>query len=434
MISLPAAVFLWGAAHASFQVEGSPADSDWRRWTHTAGKVHDGTNADLATDFWNQPERDLEWVKELGANAFRFSLAWERLEPREGVFDDKAFARYSRVLDAARARGIEPVVTLLHFALPGWLADQGGLTSPKFDTHFERYAREVQKRLGTKLSYILTINEPMVQVSFGYLQGMWPPGKVNDTEGASLAAYHLAMAHARAYTTMKAANPLLKISIATHWRLFDPHSRWNPLDHFLATYTNRFFNKLFLEAILKRKVTFEAMGSKPKKFSFPGQGPLIDFLGVNYYGRMLVQFTAAAPHVKIAENAEAKLKSDMGWEVYPEGLERVFAAWKAMAPEGIPIMITENGTADKGDRLRSKFLRDHVAAALAASNKSKVPLLGYIHWSLTDNFEWSEGLGPRFGLVGVEYPPSGRAKDLKFTKRPAFYEYQKLIKEASARP
>lgn len=420
--------FLWAVAHSSFQVEGSPQDSDWRRWTRTKGFVADGSNAEVGTDFWNQYERDLNWVKELGANAFRFSLAWERLQPGAGEFDDEAFARYEKILDECAAREIEPLVTLLHFALPAWLVDCGGLTSPDFATHFENYARKVQERLGHRIKYLVTFNEPMVQISFGYLNGIWPPCLKGNGGLASIAAKNIALAHARVYEALKLLQPDLKISIAMHWRLFEARSKWNPIDNYLAKLADEFFNKAFLRAMLTRKSKFAALGAKAQAFDYIGDGPLIDFLGINYYGRMFVGFTFKPPFVAIAENSKAKNKSDLGWEIYPEGLRRILKECKTMSPD-LPILITENGVADCADRVRSKFLNDHVRELLATASEIRVQVLGYTYWSLTDNFEWAEGLEPRFGLIKVNYPESGKAKDLTFEKRPAFYTYQKMIKK-----
>lgn len=424
--------FLWGVAHSAFQVEGSPADSDWRRWTRESGRVQGASTAQLCTDFWNQYERDLDWVTELGANAFRFSLAWERLEPREGNFDDEAFARYALILAACHRRGIAPIVTLVHFTLPGWLVDRGGLLDPAFARRFEIYVSEVQRRLGKYLHYVITINEPMVQVSFGYLSGIWPPGLKAKGRSASIAAKHLALAHARAYTALKVLNPSLKVSVAMHWRIFDARRGWNPLDRIMMRLANKFFNASFTQAILSRKSSFSALGSAPEEFLFPGDGPLIDFLGVNYYGRMMVSISFKPPFIRVEENPRAEKKTDLGWEVYPQGLQRMLAEWKNLAPH-IPIMVTENGAADATDRVRSDFITSHITALGRAASDLDLQVLGYIHWSLTDNFEWSEGLAPKFGLIGVTYPESGDARELKFEKRPAFFTYQRLIRDSATR-
>lgn len=429
MTDLTQKTFLWGVAHSSFQVEGSPKDSDWRRWTQASGRVKDGTTAELGTNFWNEWRRDLDWVSELGANSFRFSLAWERLEPRSGEFDTAAFARYREILLACRERGIEPLVTFLHFTLPGWLVDEGGLTSARFAECFERYCAQIFAELGDLLKYVITINEPMVQVTFGYLNGIWPPGLQNQGAKAARAAKHLALAHARVYTLLKAQNPHLQISVAHHWRLFDPRHTWNPLDRMIVKIADGFFNQSFLSALLDRRASFAALGSAAEHFEFPGEGPLIDFLGVNYYGRMLAGVGLRPPFLDVAENPAASKKSDLGWEIYPEGLLRILKAWKLRAPR-IPIFITENGVADSHDRVRSQFVADHILSVFAAASELSVEVIGYTHWSLTDNFEWSEGLEPRFGLIAVDYPQSGRPEDLAFAKRPAFFAYQRFIRES----
>lgn len=394
-----------------------------------SGKVVDGSNADLCTDFWNQMERDLNWVVELGANAFRFSLAWERLEPQKGVFDESAFLKYENLLQKCKQFGVEPIVTLLHFVLPGWLADEGGLTSHEFAERFENYVAKVAQRLGHELKIVITINEPMVQVSFGYLNGIWPPGKMAQYKQASVAAAALAMAHARAYVVLKKYVPGSMVSISKHWRLFDPRCSISFMDRGLAGVADRFFNKNFLSFLLERRANFSPIKAKYGYAEFPGHGPLIDFLGINYYGRMMVGLSFSPPFITIQENPKAPFKSDLGWEIYPKGLKRILLKWKSLAPH-IPIMITENGVADANDRLRASFIKDHVEELIQSSKELGIKVLGYIHWSLTDNFEWSEGLEPRFGLIKVNYSDHQNTK-MTFEKRKSFNEYQDLIKKYS---
>lgn len=398
-------VLLKGVANSSFQVEGSPQPSDWYVWTHTKGKIKDGTNADRATDFWNRYEEDISLAKDLGSNAFRISIAWERVEPVEGQFNQDAIDHYKKIVLAMRAKGIEPVVTLHHFVLPLWLSNEGGLLNAYFPQKFARFA----KRMGAALTkapysvkYWITLNEPMVQAIIGYQMGVWPPG-IQDGRKTAEAALSLAKAHiygVRALRSLGKEN--LKISIAHHWRVFQPAHSINPVEVFYANVANDRSNVEFINSIMSGNLSFGVMGLTldrvEAKIPLRKNEKMLDFLGINYYGRFLMQFKWGTPPFEALEGPG--VKTDMGWEIYPKGmditLEEVFRQFH------LPILITENGLADRADSKRCGFIHDHFREMKRAISRG-VPVLGYLHWSLTDNFEWAEGLTPRFGIVSIDY-------------------------------
>jgi beta-glucosidase len=410
--------FFWGISNSAFQVEGHPAESDWNDWTHTLGKIADDSTADLVGDFWNLYDTDFALAQDLGANSFRISIAWERVNPRKNQWDDKAIQHYTEIFVAMRARGLEPIITLEHFVLPKWIVAEGGILSPHFPQYFSDYAEKMAlsfSKQPASVHYWITFNEPNVQANNGYVIGLWPPGKKGRLDLALRAQFQMSRAHVEAARAMRLVDPQARIGIAQHWRIFQP-KKDNALDRNFSDLLDFIFNRYFINAI----VTGNPCGHKAYFFcpTFSineGDHPL-DFVGVNYYGRSIVSFTQESPYFSLLEGSGTK--SDLGWEVFPQGM---YTALKDASQYGFPILVTENGVADTNDALRSAFLIDHISY-MKKAQEDGVNLIGYLHWSLTDNFEWAFGLAPRFGLVSLDY------KDLRRNKRPSFYEYKNIIK------
>ena len=322
---------------------------------------------------------------------------------------------------------MEPIVTLHHFVLPLWLSQKCGVLASDFPELFSRYAHHSVQVLGASrlVKNWITFNEPNVLVRSSFVEGEWPPGLKNDFKHAGLAAYHLAKAHLLAVNEMR-ADPHLpsdyRFGIAIHWRVFEPKTN-SLLNRMASSIADWFFNQQITRACLTGKIKIWFPGSKyysekvplkNRNKSYPG----MDFLGVNYYGRSVIQFTAQPPFI-LAEEGSTGPRSDMGWEIYPSGLTK--ALRQTFKLYGLPLIITENGLADRDDSKRSAFLEDHLTALMHAKNEG-VDVEGYLHWSLTDNFEWAHGFGPRFGLVAIDYESQKR------TPRPSYFTYQKLIK------
>lgn len=407
---------LMGVANSSFQVEGYPKSSDWYDWTHTAGKIADGTNADIATDFWHRYSEDFQLAKELGSNAFRLSIAWERVEPTEGKFDQKAIDHYKKIITSMRAYGLEPVVTLHHFVLPTWLAKQGGLLAPNFADKFAKFSRRMGAALvkaPMNVKYWITINEPMIQVLLGYQLGAWPPGLKDDRQ-AAMAAKSLAKAHIYSARALRSLGKKgLLISIAHHWRVYEPSNFLNPVEHLYAKVANDRSNLEFVRSILSGNLDFGILGGSLERIKetvkLQKGEKTLDFLGMNYYGRTLLQFQWGNPPVKPIEGPG--VKTDLGWEIHPQGfkqsLEDAYREFK------LPILVTENGLADAADANRCRFIHDHFDEMKKAIANG-VPVWGYLHWSLTDNFEWVAGLTPRFGIVEIDYRTQNRKPRASF--------------------
>lgn len=375
--------FLWGAATASYQVEGGIQNN----WSEA------GLDAGEAVDHYNRYREDFAQAQNLGLDMYRMSVEWARIEPREGAFDAGALAHYRKMIQNLQSRGIQPMVTLWHFTLPQWFEDKGGWKNPDNIRYFERYADRVASALGPDVYYWNTVNEPLVYAFKSHMEGAWPPfGK--DINQALRVVKHLILAHGKAYAMIHKRDPISKVGFAKNITLLQPHWPYNPLDHMQTSLQSYLFNEAFWEATATGKISFNLPGLEPVviPYSKDLEGSM-DFIGINYYTRYMV--TAAGgqetlPNVPVSE---------LGWEIYPEGLLQVLRLGNKHAQRlRVPIIITENGTADHEDHIRQAFLVQHVYQIWKAIQEG-IPVAGYLHWSLIDNFEWADGYEPKFGLM-----------------------------------
>ncbi|MDI7246241.1 MAG: glycoside hydrolase family 1 protein [Bacillota bacterium] len=414
--------FLWGAATSSHQVEGNNVNNDWWDWEQLPGKVAHGDKSGDACDHYNGYRQDFAMARDLGHNAHRLSLEWSRIEPAEGRFDRGAVEHYRDVLGTLKSFGMATMVTLHHFTNPRWLTAKGGWARPEVAGLFERYSRHVAEQLGDLVDFWVTINEPMVYATHGFLLGLWPPEKKSIVL-AFRVAKNLAKAHGRAYHAIhevlgvRGRRPM--VGIAKNMMLFDPKNPASRLDRMVAQKLDRIFNRSFLDALANGVMAFPVVSRETD----PRLDGTQDFIGVNYYSRSLAAFSLRKPQMlfmdlSVKEDAE---KNSLGWEVYPEGLYRILMSVKGYR---LPVYITENGIATTDDRQRERFIVAHlreVARAIADG----VDVRGYLHWSLIDNFEWKEGFAPRFGLVGVDYKTQAR------NIRPSARLYSDIIRTGS---
>jgi beta-glucosidase len=413
--------FLWGTATSSHQIEGGNDKNDWSAFEAQPGRIAHGDRSGLADDHWNRVAGDVALMKALGANAYRFSLEWSRLEPTEGAWDDAAWAHYEGELRLLAEAGVTPMVTLLHFTLPLWIAARGGAAAPDFAERFGRFAAEAARRLGPAVTLWCTVNEPNVQMFNGYVEGSFAPG-VKSLEGASKAFRGLVRGHAAAAAALRAGVPGARIGAAVNLRVFDPERRWWAPDWIAARLSADAFNWAFYDAIVTGRIRLRAPGFPALDEPLPTLQGSADWFGINYYSRDMVRFSPGEPGM-VAHHPGPGRRTDLGWEIYPEGLHRLLrAAW---ARYRLPIYVTENGLADASGAERPDFLRAHVQA-LARAAREGVPVLGYFHWSLLDNFEWAEGFGPRFGLYRVDYGTMAR------TPAPGAEVFAALARETAA--
>lgn len=397
--------FLFGTATASLQIEGGDRNNNWYRFCEQ-GKTKDGSHCIEAADHWDRYEEDIGLMRQLNQDTYRMSLEWSRIEPQRGRFDAGALEHYRREISLLLEKGIRPLVTLHHFSNPIWFEDMGGWANEDAVMWFDVYVRKVVSALGDLVQDWVTINEPNVYVEGTYSAGNFPPNKPNFINFFKSSKYMIG-AHIRAYQAIheirrdKNFPGKTMVGAAHHLRVFDTAeqdagSKWP------KRMMNRVFHDVFLEGMTYGRFLFP-IGSGNYPY---GKGTYCDFMGINYYSRDIVRFSKN-PLRLFGELTvkEGSRMNDMGWEIYPEGLYRVCKACYEKYP--LPIYITENGICDKEDKMRGKFIYDHLKVIKKLIDDG-VPVERYYHWSLIDNFEWEFGLEPKFGITEVDYTTQER--------------------------
>ena len=367
--------FLWGAATSAHQIEGNNKHSDWWAWEHSylrvdslrlIGKKPEDYMSGKAADHWNKFEEDFTIAEHLGHNAHRLSVEWAKIEPKEGEFNEAALDHYEKVFQSVKFHGMKLFVTLHHYTVPLWFAQKGGFENKRNIEYFVRYGIKVAERLGEYADFWLTFNEPELYATLPFLIGKYPPQKTNP-----FTAYKVANNLIRSHNILSSKLKLLTgkpVSIAFHLSDFQPVNFWAIFTTDLLHY---FANEYFLKRTLK----------------------YCDYIGVNYYNHHHVGFLGLRKHSHSGHEV-----TDLGWGIHPEGLERVLLNLKQYNK---PIYITENGLADAKDDRREKFIVEHLYYAHRALEQG-ADLRSYLHWSLIDNFEWTDGFGPKFGLVAID--------------------------------
>jgi beta-glucosidase len=402
--------FLWGTASASYQCEGGNTNNQWYRWEQQ-GHIHTGDACGVASDWWQRAEGDFERAEQMENNALRLSLEWSRIEPEEGHWDSSAIERYRVMLSDLRRRYMLPVVTLHHFTEPLWFAERGGFTNPANIPLFVRYVKYVVSHLQDLCDFWITFNEPNVYATMGYLIGSFPPGE-HDLKRTLLVIRNLLQAHVEAFYAISELQPESRIGYCLHYRLFDPaRPLWIP-DVAAATLQEESFNWAILKAAETGHFSFPLNFALEPLKRAPGTR---DYHGVNYYTREMVRFDAAKPGELFASRFTRPgavvnypgLGETFG-EIYPQGIYRVLKSVYRRTRGNKPLYITENGFSDAGDNRRPRAILEHLAMVHRAIQEG-VPVRGYLHWTLVDNFEWAEGWGVRFGLVELDPHTQERA-------------------------
>lgn len=409
-------------------MEGNNINSDWWDWEKIPGKVKNNEHSGIACDHWGKFEEDLELMKKLGVNAYRFSVEWAKIEPREGEIDRTAVAHYQKVVHLLEEAKIEPLVTLHHFTSPRWWAEKGYWTWDGTPKAFGGYAKLVFREIAPKCRIFTTINEPLVHLGGAYVMGLTPPEK-KGFEHLRAPLVGMLGAHAEAYRVLhseaKDAGREIQVGMAHHFRVFDPKRSWNPIDHATAKVMDKAFNWTIPRALETGHLKMKIPGLVHIDEKILGLAETQDYYGLNYYTRDLITLGLNQGKIEPIPSAkQGRPKNDLGWELYPKGFLRALRIVNEKIP-GRKIIITENGVADAKDIHRSKFIEDHIAV-IASALQEGIPVEGYFHWSLLDNFEWIEGFGPCFGLVEIDYKTLGRKP------RPSFYKYRDLIRKFTA--
>ncbi len=401
--------FKWCVATSAHQIEGHNIHSDWWEFEQRPGAIRDGQPSGAAADHWNRLEQDTELLAALHVQQYRFSIEWAKIEPRPGEWNLDALEHYRREIELLSERGIEPIVTLQHFTLPKWVADRGGFEWEGMPQAFARYSEWVFSRIGAGVRDWITINEPQVVLAAGYIEGVHPPLK-KDLKRVDLPALGMIRSHALAYHRLhelaRNRGQEIRVGMAHHLRVYEPASKWNPLDRFAARLLDNLGNWSMVDALESGVLRIRIPFTLNVEHHVPEAKNTQDFLGVNYYSRDLIRLDVSSPGFLKRLVRKSSPKNDLGWEIHPEGLYKVLSAVNRRIPNR-PILITENGTADHRDAFRSRFLVDHLQWLSRAIDEG-VPVENYCHWSFLDNYEWSEGFEPRFGLYEVNYSTQER--------------------------
>jgi beta-glucosidase len=395
VVKLPAD-FLWGAATAAHQVEGDNTNSDWWAWEHRTGSPVPEPSG-RACEHYTRYAADVAILADLGLNTYRYSIEWARVEPSEGIFDDTQLDHYVRMTDAVRAAGITPMLTLHHFTLPQWFAARGGWLAPDAADRFGRFCERVVQRLGDRVTWWCTLNEPGNVAVGGYLGVFgWPPGS-RDLDSFRRATAGLVRAHRRALDVVKTAVPTARVG-ATHGM-----QEWdsNRAGRAPMRQARRMFEDVFLEAAADD-----------------------DFVGVQTYTRVPVDLPVLVgpaawlvsevgpirslllpgimrrSYGSMRRSSDGTRRTEMGYEFRPEAIAATLRRAAELLP-GKDLVVTEHGIATYDDAERVEFIRRGLAS-VAEVMAEGLPVRGYIHWSLLDNFEWAHGYRPTFGLVGVD--------------------------------
>jgi beta-glucosidase len=418
--------FLWGSSTSAYQVEGNCTNNNWYLFeseTDEQGRprIAGGQKCGLAADHWNRYKEDIQLMKSLHLNAYRFSVEWSRIEPAEGVFADTALDHYERVVDELRANGIEPLITLHHFTNPIWFEKNGAFLQENSPELLTRYAEKVVKRLGPKVRFWSTINEPSVYALNGYFLTEFPPA-VRDPAKASVVFRNLLRSHAHCYKRIKEIRADAEVGLLVNIYLFDPPSSWNLLDVTLARYLNKDFSTAILDFLNTGVFDFSLPGIASEHFD-SGLRDTYDYVGLNYYTRFRYRFDPISEQklVEVQHLPPSEL-TDRGWEIYPEGLYRALKMISSRTSK--PIYITENGIADDRDSRRAGFIEDHLLITNRAIADG-MNIKGYFYWSLLDNFELAKGFDVRFGLYAVNYATQER------TLRSGSKKYSEIVLRAT---
>ncbi|NEC01895.1 MULTISPECIES: GH1 family beta-glucosidase [Streptomyces] len=443
LTALPAD-FTWGVATAAYQIEGAVAEdgrspSIWDTFSHTPGTIDNGDTGDVACDHYHRVPEDIGLIKQLGADAYRFSIAWPRVVPGgDGPVNKAGLDFYDRLVDGLLEAGVTPFATLYHWDLPQTLQDRGGWTVRETSEHFAAYATHVVERLGDRVKDWATLNEPLCSAWIGHLEGRMAPG-LTDLTAAVRASYHLHLGHGLAVQAIRAASSDARVGIVNNLSPIEPASA-SEADLAAARRADGHINRWWLDPILGRGYPQDMVEEYGVELPVrPGDletiaAPL-DWLGLNYYFRQVVTADpdGTAPHARQVSVPGARL-THMDWEVHAEGLEQLLLRLTGEYGVG-RIYVTENGSAYEDvvaadgsvhDPERVRYLEEHLAACARAVDKG-APLAGYFAWSLMDNFEWAYGYDKRFGLVHVDYATQRR------TVKSSGRRYAELVREHTER-
>ena len=427
--------FLFGAATAAYQIEGhgfgGAGSTHWDTFAATPGNVVRAENGSLACDHYHRYETDLDLLKDAGLDAYRFSTSWARVMPDGKTVNPEGLDFYDRLTDAILARGLQPFQTLYHWELPSALADQGGWMNRDTALRFGDYVEAITDKIGSRMASIATINEPWCVSYLSHFLGHHAPG-LRDIRATARAMHHINLAHGEAMTRLRAQG-MKNCGIVLNFEYAQAAS--NSADDLAAAATqDALYNKWFIQGVTQGSYPKEALSGLEPHMPANWQDDMttisqpIDFLGVNYYTRNIIAHdpTAAWPHQKSVVGPLEK--TQMGWEIYPQGLHHFLTRAARDYVGDLPIFVSENGMAwddhvENGaihDPARQQFITDHMNATKdAIADGANVQ--GFFYWSLLDNFEWAFGYEKRFGMVHVDF------ETLQRTPKSSYYALKSAL-------
>jgi beta-glucosidase len=416
--------FIWGSATSGHQIEGHNRHSNWWHWElATEAQPHSGK----AVDYWNRFEEDHALMAEMGLQAFRIGIEWARIEPQKGEYDLEAIARYREIFQSLEKHGIKICLTLHHWVVPQWAAVKGGWRNPEMVDWFLEYVRFAVEQFGEFPFQWITLNEPLVAALAGYLSGDFPPGRRNYFELRKVVK-NMLKAHAGAYKIIHNFDADAMVGLAM---AYPDLQTWGSkgfagwYERMVVALGNRFLFQAWDEAVKTGKL-HPLYGTG----TIQGLENSVDFCGVNYYFRMTLRFSLKHRKTWFIDQEATPVgvdKNDFGWQIWPEGIRTVISkVWKRF---GKPIVITENGIADRTDGKRAAYITEHLKQVFQCLENG-IPILGYYHWSFIDNFEWKEGFDMRFGLVEVDPDDP----ELKRKPRASAQVYSRIIQNNGLTP
>ena len=389
--------FFIGASTSSYQIEGGNYNCDWYDWELS----HNLEKCSKASNSWEFYEQDIEKIIELGCNCYRFSVEWSRIMPQKGVADYKAISRYGKIVKKLVDNNITPFCTLLHFTLPSWLED--GLENKEFDKYFLLYVKHIVKIFNNRVKYFVTYNEPMLWLVHSYIRGTRPPGKKGDWTAFQNALRTVVHSHVKVYNYLHHNVNDVRVGISENIVKYRPKSHMSVIDNILCKNTDILMNqtllKTFTTGVLNVKFYFPKFINLNEKID----NVCLDFVGLNHYNECLVSFSPLGKEKMCVDMKHGEWPvTEMDWSWVFDSLyvvcKDVYEKYK------LPIYITENGVCEtsKKDTMRQKFLKQNriILDLLITKN---IPIRGYMHWSLIDNWEWEDGSSRRFGLYKVNY-------------------------------
>ena len=439
--------FKWGTATSSYQIEGAPTaggkgPSVWDSFSHIEGKIKNGDTGDTACDHYHLWRDDIELLKKLGVNAYRFSISWPRIFPtgKENEPNQIGLDFYSRLVDTLLENKITPFITLNHWDIPQGLEDIGGWPERDIVHEFVKYSYHVSKHLGDRVRNWITHNEPWCVSYLGYIEGHKPPGLINKWSKSLATAHHLLLSHGMAIPEIRNNSKQSEIGITLNLNTAIPASG-STYDEDACRFFDGQFNRLYLNPLYNNEYpddVFEYLKTKSliseSDLNFIKQGDLniistkTDFLGVNYYSRAVIRNEEIDENNNLPRNVDMGPKTDFGWEIYPPGIYDLLMKLKNEYKVQ-NIYITENGCSygdgpnSEGkinDKRRIEYYRSHLTE-LKRAIEDGAPCNGYFAWSLMDNFEWAQGFSQRFGLIWVDF------ETLERIPKESYYWYKKYI-------